>query len=114
MKVQIYRFVVNEYMIGDKKHVEYVECESCRYHAPLRTFHTHTEQTKLETVKRHLCELCAGSMCSSMTGYPSQHPEFEQAILTVYCTNALLEKLGKFHGAPVYTTTEKLENMQIP
>lgn len=115
----IYRWAVYEWMLDGKQELEPVECSSCHYHAPLHTFDGHTEHSMrkggpMASVKRHLCELCANSQCSNMTGYPSQYADVAQAVLTVYCANAVLEQLGKFKGAPVYTTTDNSDDMEIP
>ncbi len=111
MSGSVYKFGV----VGDD---EIMECDSCTYPAPLRTFDSHTEAAMrnggpLATERRNLCEICAASPVGTHTAYPRQHPEYSTTVVVAYCTNSILDQLGKFADAPV-VRVDSVEELEIP
>jgi len=74
-----------KYMADDG---ERVECESCRFKAPLAEVESHSRPVM------HLCALCYGSMASLALERPI---EYDGATLSTICYvgNAILAALGK-------------------
>ena len=105
------------YKFGVVDDDEIVECNSCGYPAPLRTFDSHTEAAMrnsepLATEPRNLCEICATSPVGTHTAYPRQHPEYTTTVVVAYCTNAVLDQLGKFANAPV-VRVDSVDELEI-
>jgi hypothetical protein len=81
---------------GKNKDREPVECESCGYAAPVRTFQHHEPGGDFaKMVDVELCALCASTSAGNALEYPGQYPELNALRTICFVGNAILEALNK-------------------